>query len=70
MQTNATDITSSLSAFVGENLVTISELNDTLDNYKTKLSVLEEHLKQQKAQMENEFKKQEDEKYNLYRVEI
>jgi hypothetical protein len=37
-QINATNTTSTLSAFVGANSITIDELNSTLDTYKTKVS--------------------------------
>jgi hypothetical protein len=52
---NAKDTTSSLSAFIGENSITISELNATLDTYKVKVLVLEDQLKKQRNQMEDEF---------------
>lgn len=63
-------MSSSLSAFGGENSITANELNATLHTYKVKVLVLEGHMKKQRAHMKYEFREKASEKDQLHKVEL
>jgi hypothetical protein len=67
---NAIEITSTLLSFVRDNSIKVGELGDALDNHRVDISQLQDHLKQQKDQMEMGFIQQIMEKEYLYNIEV
>jgi len=58
---NSIDTNSSINVFARENLFFVWELSSTLDIYKERVVELEEKLKFQKPQLEDDFKQQSNE---------
>jgi len=55
-QANEIEKTFTLSSFVGENFIIVTKLNATLDSYKERVLYLQEYIRQQRIQIEDEFK--------------
>jgi hypothetical protein len=55
---------------VGANTSIVNELNAFLESYKLKVETIEQMMKQQKGQLENEFKNLANQKDQFHKVEI